>query len=52
MQELDTGDKSQAEEPSSVSDGIPKFGRLLLLLAFAVALIVAITFGSQAYYTL
>lgn len=51
MQELDTSDKSQTEEQSSVSDGTPKFGRLLLLLACAVALIVAITLGSQAYYT-
>lgn len=54
MQELDTdGEKtaeSKSEEVSSDSDGTPKFGRLLLLLAFGVAIVVALTFGSQAYY--
>lgn len=55
MQELDTDgvktEESEAEDASSVSDGNPKFGRLLLLLAFGVAIVVALTFGSQAYYT-
>jgi len=55
MQELDKdgvkADDSQLEESSSISDGNPKFGRLLLLLAFGVAIVVALTFGSQAYYT-
>lgn len=55
MQKLDTDsvklDESQLEETSSDSDGNPKFGRLLLLLAFGVAIVVALTFGSQAYYT-
>jgi hypothetical protein len=32
-------------------DGTPKFGRLLIVLAFALILIVAITFGSEAYYS-
>ncbi len=32
-------------------DGAPKFGRLLIVLAFAVLLVVAITFGSEAYFT-
>lgn len=55
MQELDKDgvkiNESDVEEVSSVSDGNPKFGRLLLLLAFGVAIVVALTFGSQAYYT-
>ena len=29
----------------------PKFGRLLILLLFGVAMVVAITFGSEAYFT-
>jgi hypothetical protein len=35
---------------TSVSDS-PKFGRLLIVLAFVVLLIVAITFASEAYYS-
>lgn len=31
-------------------DGSPKFGRLLLVLLAAVALIGVITFASEAYY--
>lgn len=31
-------------------DGRPKFGRLLLVLLFAVGLIVAITFATEAYH--
>lgn len=31
--------------------GAPKFGRLLVVLAFALVLIVAITFGSEAYFS-
>lgn len=38
-----------AEQPSG-ADGTPKFGRLLVVLAFAVLLVVALTFGSEAYY--
>ena len=30
-------------------DGEPKFGRLLIVLLLAVMMVVAITFGSQAY---
>lgn len=37
------------EQPSG-ADGTPKFGRLLLVLAFAVLLVVLLTFGSEAYY--
>jgi hypothetical protein len=32
-------------------EGTPKFGRLLIVLAFALILIVAITVGSEAYYS-
>ena len=39
------------EEPSSGTDGDPKFGRLLLVLAASVLIVVALTFGSLAYYT-
>jgi len=32
-------------------DGTPKFGRLLVVLALALLLIVAITLGSEAYFS-
>ncbi|MES2741811.1 MAG: hypothetical protein V4754_12795 [Pseudomonadota bacterium] len=32
-------------------EGGPKFGRLLIVLALAVLLIAAITFGAEAYYS-
>ncbi|MGI4848145.1 MAG: hypothetical protein ACRYGK_08425 [Janthinobacterium lividum] len=32
-------------------NGTPRFGRLLVVLIIAVLLVVAITLGSQAYYT-
>ncbi len=55
MQELDTdgvkADEPQLEDVPSASDGNPKFGRLLVLLAFAVAIVGVLTFASQAYYT-
>ena len=31
-------------------NGAPKFGRLLIVLAFALVLVVALTFGSEAYF--
>ncbi|MBX9868719.1 MAG: hypothetical protein K2X63_02890 [Burkholderiaceae bacterium] len=31
--------------------GSPKFGRLLLVLLFAVGLIVALTFATEAFYS-
>lgn len=31
--------------------GRPKFGRLLIVLGLVVALIVAITFGAEAYFS-
>lgn len=42
----------QTEQPSASNedDGSPKFGRLLLVLLFAVGLIVAITFATEAYH--
>ncbi|HEY6772520.1 MAG TPA: hypothetical protein VI140_00975 [Oxalicibacterium sp.] len=46
-----TNPMQHPEEPPSGADGSPKFGRLLLLLAFAVLMVVALTFGSLAYYT-
>jgi len=36
--------------PPSDDDGSPKFGRLLLVLLAAVALVGVITFASEAYY--
>jgi hypothetical protein len=36
-------------EPDTV--GVPRFGRLLVVLAIAVLIIVAITFGSEAYFS-
>jgi len=41
-------DNSDVEK--TTYDGSPKFGRLLLVLLFAVGLIVAITFATEAYY--
>ena len=37
--------------PSSGGNGAPKFGRLLIVLAVALLTIVAITFGSEAWYS-
>ncbi len=39
------------EEQPAGGDGSPKFGRLLVVLILAVLLIVAITFGSEAYFS-
>jgi hypothetical protein len=39
------------EQQSEGADGSPKFGRLLIVLAIAVMMIVGITFGSQAYFS-
>jgi hypothetical protein len=38
-------------QPEKSDAGSPKFGRLLIVLVFAVLLIVAITFGSEAYFS-
>ena len=51
----DTGDDEPlpplppSAQPSG--DGAPKFGRLLIVLALAMLLVVALTFGSEAYFT-
>ncbi|GAB3403945.1 hypothetical protein NX774_06725 [Massilia agilis] len=37
--------------PSEPEVGTPKFGRLLIVLALAVLIIVAVTFGSEAYFS-
>jgi hypothetical protein len=36
---------------AAAADDSPKFGRLLLVLVFAVLLVVAITFGSEALFS-
>ena len=36
---------------SGANDGAPKFGRLLIVLLLAVALIGALTFAAEAYYS-
>lgn len=43
----------QTDEKKTVdtSDDNPKFGRLLLVLLFAVAVIVLITFATEAYHS-
>ncbi len=46
----DTTKHTDATEVAPVDDS-PKFGRLLILLVFAVLLIVAITFSAEAYYS-
>jgi hypothetical protein len=39
------------EEPPTGIDDAPKFGRLLIVLIVAVALIGVITFASEAYFS-
>ncbi len=36
---------------SGAHDGTPKFGRLLIVLVLAVALIGVLTFAAEAYYS-
>ena len=36
---------------SGGNDGTPKFGRLLIVLLLAVALIGVLTFAAEAYYS-
>ena len=45
----DPGEPGDSGGPSD--PGRPKFGRLLIVLLLAVALIVAITFGSEEYFS-
>jgi hypothetical protein len=50
MREFSNDDNNDLpSEPGTV--GAPRFGRLLIVLAFALILIVAITVGSEAYYS-
>jgi len=47
----DTRDeRPAAPPPRPTGDGAPKFGRLLIVLVLALLLVVAITFGSEAYF--
>ena len=39
------------EEPPTGTEGEPKFGRLLIVLVAVVAIIVLLTWGSEAYFT-
>jgi hypothetical protein len=48
----DTRDEPPFTPPSFAGrDGAPKFGRLLIVLVLALLLVVAITFGSEAYFS-
>jgi len=48
----DTRDEPPFAPPSGpTGDGAPKFGRLLIVLVLALLLVVAITFGSEAYFS-
>lgn len=51
MQESDNNPMQHPEEPPVGTDGNPKFGRLLIVLALGVLIVVGLTFGSLAYYT-
>lgn len=42
---------STRKVPPAESNGVPKFGKLLIVLAFAVAIVSALTYGSMLYYT-
>ena len=44
-------DSQDQEKRPPENDGTPKLGRLLIVLAFALLLIVAITVGSEAYFS-
>lgn len=39
------------EQTDPADDGNPKFGRLLIVLLLAVALVGVITFASEAYFS-
>jgi len=46
-----SGNEHDTRPPPASGDGTPRFGRLLVVLAAAVLLIVAITFASEAYFS-
>jgi hypothetical protein len=39
------------DEPAAGNDGVPHFGRLLIVLLIVVLLIGLLTFGSEAYFS-
>lgn len=41
--------KDQRQDQPAGSDGSPRFGRLLIVLAIAVAIMVFVTWASQAW---
>lgn len=52
----DTRDQESLPDPlppaaPSSGDGAPKFGRLLIVLVLAMLVVVALTFGSEAYFS-
>lgn len=49
--ESDDNPMRHPDEQPSGTEGAPKFGRLLLVLAVGVLIVVLLTFGSEAYYT-
>jgi len=52
MSDLEKNNPMQHPEEQPVGvDGSPKFGRLLIVLILAVLVIVAITFGSEAFFS-
>ena len=46
-----SSEKGAAHQEQVSADDSPRFGRLLIVLLTAVALIVALTFATEAYYT-
>ncbi|HEV2609761.1 MAG TPA: hypothetical protein VGU61_05795 [Noviherbaspirillum sp.] len=48
---LDNPMDHPAEQQPTGVDGPPRFGRLLLVLLAAVALIVALTFAAERFYS-
>ena len=51
MEEKNTNTTRHPEEQPAGADDSPKFGRLLIVLAIAVLMVVAITFISEAMYS-
>ncbi|MET0963705.1 MAG: hypothetical protein ABWY05_12960 [Noviherbaspirillum sp.] len=49
--EPDGNPMNHPEEPPTGTDGEPKFGRLLLVLVGVVAIIMLLTWASEAYFT-
>ena len=49
--EPDRNPMHHPEEQPAGTDGQPKFGRLLIVLLAVVAIIVLVTWGSEAYFT-